>query len=117
MQPSCESRPQRSSRWFVSPNLEWLAVDANDESMQYIGDMPRLRFLGCQDTVAGDDGFVALSRSRTIEHIWGRRCHNLRGRGFVALSTMPALRSLSVSCMNVDDAALARYRTFPRSPS
>jgi hypothetical protein len=95
------------------PNLEWLAVDAKDESMGYIGDMPRLRFLGCQDTTAGDDGFVALSRSQTIEHIWGRRCHNLRGRGFVALSRMPALRSLSVSCLNVEDSALASLPNFP----
>src|SRR5262249_56863013 len=35
------------------PNLGWLAFDANDEAMQYIGQMPRLRFLGCQDTFTG----------------------------------------------------------------
>ena len=41
------------------PNLGWLAVDAKDDcTCHYIARMPRLRFLGCQDTVAGDDGFV-----------------------------------------------------------
>ena len=95
------------------PNLGWLAVDAKDESMPYIAEMPRLRFLGVQDTVAGDDGFVALSKSRTIETIWGRRCHNLRTRGFTALANMPALRALSVSCLNVEDAGIATLPTFP----
>lgn len=57
----------------------------------------------CQDTEASDDGFVALSRSRTLEHLWGRRCYNLRRRGFVALAEIPTLAYLSVSCRNVDD--------------
>jgi ankyrin repeat protein len=95
------------------PNLGWLAFDANDDAMRYIGAMPRLRFLGAQDTETTDDGWVALSASRTLEYIWGRRCYNLRGRGFAALSTMPALRALSVSCKNVDDAAIARLPQFP----
>jgi hypothetical protein len=95
------------------PNLGWLAVDATDAFMPYIARMPRLRFLGCQDTVAGDDGFVALSDSSTIEYIWGRRCHNLRTRGFTALARMPALRGLSVSCKNVDDAGVAALPGFP----
>jgi hypothetical protein len=95
------------------PHLGWLAVDARDDWMPYIAEMPQLRFLGAQDTVAGDDGFVALSRSRSIEYIWGRRCHNLRHRGFVALADMPALRSLSVSCLNVDDAGVSALPRFP----
>jgi hypothetical protein len=95
------------------PNLGWLAVDARDDWMPYIADMPRLRFLGVQDTAAGDDGFVALSTSRSIEHIWGRRCHNLRTRGFTALANMPALRALSVSCLNVGDDGLAALPDFP----
>jgi hypothetical protein len=95
------------------PNLGWLAVDATDDAMPYIARMPRLRFLGCQDTVAGDDGFVALSQSQSIEHIWGRRCHNLRTRGFAALSRLPALRGLSVSCKNVEDAGVAELPNFP----
>jgi hypothetical protein len=95
------------------PNLGWLAFDATDEAMPYIARMPRLRFLGCQDTVAGDDGFVELSQSQSIEYIWGRRCHNLRTRGFAALARMPALRGLSVSCKNVDDAGVAELPNFP----
>jgi hypothetical protein len=95
------------------PNLGWLAFDASDEAMAYIARMPRLRFLGCQDTAAGDDGFVSLSQSQSIEFIWGRRCHNLRTRGFAALARMPALRALSVSCKNVDDAGVAHLPSFP----
>jgi hypothetical protein len=96
------------------PHLGFLAFDAKDESMPYIAAMPHLRFLMCQDTEAGDDGFVSLSRSRSIEYIWGRRCHNLRSRGFTALADIPTLRALSVSCKNVDDAGLS---TLPRFPS
>jgi hypothetical protein len=95
------------------PHLGWLAVDAVDASMPYIAAMPHLRYLGCQDTTAGDAGFTALSRSRSIEYIWGRDCHNLRRAGFAALAEMPALRSLSVSCRNVDDAGLAALPRFP----
>jgi hypothetical protein len=95
------------------PHLGWLAVDARDDWMPYIAEMPRLRFLGAQDTAAGDDGFVALSKSRSIEYIWGRRCHNLRRRGFTALANMPALRGLSVSCLNVDDFGVSTLPGFP----
>lgn len=95
------------------PNLGWFSFDATDEAMPYIAAMPRLRYLGCQDTVAGDDGFVALSSSQSIEQIWGRRCHNLRTRGFLALGAMPALRGLSVSCKNVGDEGIAALPSFP----
>ncbi len=95
------------------PRLGWLAADAKDDWMPHIAAMPRLRFLGAQDTVAGDDGFAALGRSSSIEYIWGRRCHNLRRRGFIALSEMPRLRALSVSCLNVDDEGLATLPRFP----
>ena len=90
-----------------------LSVDAKDDWMPYLAQMPGLRYLGIQDTSAGDDGFVALSKSRSIEQIWGRRCHNLRTRGFMALADMPALRGLSVSCLNVDDSGIAALPTFP----
>ena len=95
------------------PNLGWLALDAADESMRYLAAMANLRFLMCQDTSAGDDGFVALSRSNSIEKIWGRRCYNLMARGFTALSQVPALRALSVSCKNVEDAGLSSLPRFP----
>jgi hypothetical protein len=95
------------------PHLAWLAFDAKDESMARIAALPHLRFLMCQDTAAGDDGFAALSRSQSIEHIWGRRCHNLQRRGFTALANMPALRYLSVSCKNVDDEGVSALPRFP----
>ena len=95
------------------PRLGWLAADAKDDWMAPIAALPRLRFLGAQDTVASDDGFVALGRSSSIEYIWGRRCHGLGRRGFLALSQMPALRALSVSCLNVDDEGLASLPRFP----
>jgi hypothetical protein len=96
------------------PNLGWLAIDATDASMPYVARMPRLRFLGCQDTVATDDGFMALSQSQSIEYIWGRRCHNLQTKGFAALARMPSLRGLSVSCKNVADSGVAELPRFPR---
>ncbi len=95
------------------PHLGFLAFDATDDAMPYIAAMPHLRCLMCQDTSAGDDGFVALGRSRSIEYIWGRRCHNLRSGGFAALAEIPTLRSLSVSCKNVDDAGLSALPRFP----
>jgi hypothetical protein len=97
----------------VLPHFSALSFDARDADMPYIAALPRLRHLVCQDTTAGDDGFSALGGSRSIEHIWGRRCHNLQRRGFVALSRIPTLRSLSVSCLNVDDAGLAALPGFP----
>ena len=95
------------------PNLGWLGVDAKDDWMFHIARMPKLRFLGAQDTTAGDDGFEALSESQSLEYIWGRRCHNLRRRGFMALSNLPRLRGLSVSCLNVDDVGVSSLPAFP----
>lgn len=95
------------------PHLGWLAFDARDDAMPHLAAMPHLRFLMCQDTPASDAGFEALSRSSSIEYLWGRRCHGLGRRGFEALSTMPALRALSVSCRNVDDAGVAALPRFP----
>ncbi len=98
------------------PNLGFLGCEGklcDDEAMRHIGAIPRLRMLMGQGTVATDHGFENLSRSRTLEYIWGRECPNLTGRGFAALSTMPALRGLAVSCKFVDDAALAVLPRFP----
>jgi hypothetical protein len=95
------------------PNLAWLGFDATDETMVPIAELPHLRMLMCQDTHAGDAGFAALSHSRTLEYLWGRRCYNLSGRGFAAMAHMPALRGLSVSCKNVDDSALSALPHFP----
>jgi hypothetical protein len=95
------------------PHFSALSFDAKDADMPYIAALPRLRHLVCQDTVAGDDGFSALGGSRSLEYLWGRRCHNLRRRGFQALANIPTLRSLSVSCLNVDDDGLAALPRFP----
>jgi hypothetical protein len=98
------------------PNLGFLGCQnelCNDEAMRHIAAIPRLRMLMGQGAVASDDGFAALSRSQTIEYIWGRECPNLGGRGFTALAAMPALRGMAVSCKNVDDAALSALPRFP----
>ncbi len=97
-------------------NLGYLGCQGqlcDDEAMRHIAALPHLRMLMGQGSVATDDGFTALSRSETIEHIWGRECPNLTGRGFAALASMPALAGLGVSCKNVDDASLATLPTFP----
>ena len=98
------------------PNLGYLGCQGelcNDEAMRHIAAIPGLRMLMGQGTVASDDGFVSLSRSRSIEYVWGRECPHLGGRGFTALATMPSLRGLAVSCKNVDDAALSALPRFP----
>jgi hypothetical protein len=98
------------------PNLLSLGADgalSDDAAMRHFAAIPRLRRLRAQGTVASDDGFESLSRSRTLQFLWGRECPNLGSRGFVALSGMPALRGLGVSCKNVDDAALATLPEFP----
>jgi hypothetical protein len=98
------------------PNLGFLGCQdelCNDEAMQHIAAIPRLRMLMGQGSVASDDGFLSLSRSQTIEYIWGRDCPNLGSRGFAALAHMPALKGLAVSCKNVDDVSLSALPRFP----
>jgi hypothetical protein len=98
------------------PRLGYLGCEGklcSDEAMKHISALPHLRMLMAQGTVASDDGFTALSRSRTLEYLWGRECPSLTGRGFRALSEMPALKGIAVSCKNVDDAALATLPEFP----
>jgi hypothetical protein len=97
-------------------HLGFLGCHSNhcdDEAMRHIAAMPRLRMLMGQGTVASDEGFAMLSRSSTIEYIWGRECPHLSGRGFAALAAMPALRGMALSCQNVDDDALAELPRFP----
>jgi hypothetical protein len=95
------------------PRLARLSAEATDAWMPGLAALPHLRFLGIQDTQASDEAWVQLARSRTIEKIWGRRCHGLRDDGFRALSRMPRLRGLSVSCLNVSDDAIAALPDFP----
>jgi hypothetical protein len=97
-------------------NLAYLGCQGelcDDDAMRHIAALPKLRMLMGQGTIASDEGFKSLSRSQTIEYIWGRECPGLKGPGFVALSRMPALRGLAVSCKFVDDAALASLPDFP----
>ena len=97
------------------PNLRSLACDGkicNDEAMRHIASIPRLLKLRAQESAATDEGFIALSRSATLEQFWGRHSPNLTGKGFVALSKMPALRALGTSCKNVDDKALSNLPQF-----
>ena len=98
------------------PHLGTLACDGalcDDTAMRHVAAMPHLRMLVAQGTVATDAGFSALSRSPTIEYLWGRECPSLRGRGFAALAEMPALKGLAVSCKFVDEASLAALPAFP----
>ncbi len=97
-------------------NLAYLGCQdalCDDDAMRHIAALPKLRMLMGQGAVATDEGFRYLSQSQTIEYIWGRECPNLTGTGFVALSRMPALKGLAVSCKFVDDAALASLPDFP----
>jgi len=98
-------------------NLMMLGADgrlSDDQAMEHMAAMPRLRKLRAQATVATDDGFEALSRSRTLESLWtGRDTINLTDRGFAALSRLASLRGLGVSCKNVTDEGLSRLPDFP----
>jgi len=98
------------------PNLQSLGADAqlsDDDAMRHFAAIPRLKKLRAQGTVATDDGFEALSRSQTLEQLWTRETPHLGSRGFLALSRMPALRTLGVSCQQVSDEALAAFSEFP----
>ena len=98
-------------------NLGFLAIDGDlcdDEALRRIGRLPQLRMLLAQGPAAGDEGFVGLSASPTLEYLWGRECPNLTGRGFAAMAAMPSLKGIAVSCQRVDDVALS---TLPRFPS
>jgi hypothetical protein len=85
----------------------------DDEAMRRIASIPNLRMLMGQGAVATDDGFEALSRSRSLEYFWGRDCPNLKSRGFAAMAAMPALRGLAVSLRQVHDTALSALPDFP----
>jgi hypothetical protein len=98
------------------PNLQSLGADgtlSDDEAMRHFVAIPRLRKLRAQGTVATDEGFESLGRSSTLEQLWTRETPHLGDRGFLALSRMPALRSLGVSCKQVSDEALAAFPEFP----
>ena len=97
-------------------NLVYLGCQGelcDDDAMRHIAALPTLRMLMGQGAVATDEGFRSLGRSKTIEYFWGRECPNFKGPGFEALSNMPTLKGLAVSCKLVEDAALASLPDFP----
>jgi hypothetical protein len=104
------------ARLVPMPNLGSIGADGaltDDIVFGHLARMPRLRRLRAQDTHATDDGFVALSQSRSLEGIWcGRDEIALGNRGFAALSTIPTLRNLGVSCGKVDDTGLSALPRF-----
>lgn len=98
------------------PNLTSLGCDgklSDDGAMGHIAALPRLERLRAQESVATDDGWEALSRSRTLQFLWGRVCPHFGDRGFLALSKLPTLRGIGIGCANVSDEALARLPDFP----
>lgn len=98
------------------PNLGSLGCDgelATNVSFRHIAAIPRLRRLRAQEAVATDEGFEALSHSKTLEYIWGRECSHFGSRGFVALSKLPKLRGFGIGCQRVDDTALSTLPSFP----
>lgn len=98
-------------------HLAWLGCTSrlcDDEAMRRVARIPGLRFLMCQDTIAGDDGFGAVAESSSIEFIWGRRSNNLTAAGFARLSGMPQLRGLAVGCRNVGERGLQMLPDFER---
>ena len=63
------------------PNLTALGADgrlADDRALAHIAAIPRLRRLRIQEAVASEAGFEALSRSASLESLWGRDCPNSR---------------------------------------
>jgi hypothetical protein len=97
------------------PRLEVFGIDGDqcgDEAMRQIASIPRLRQLQAQGAIAGDAGWKALSRSQTLEYIWGRECPNFGSRGFTALADLPSLRGMGISCKQVEDSALAALPRF-----
>ena len=96
------------------PRLEVFGIDGDQcgaEALRQIAAIPRLRQLQAQGATAGDAGWRALSRSQTLEYIWGRECPNFGNRGFTALADMPSLRGMAISCKLLEDSVLA---TLPR---
>jgi hypothetical protein len=97
------------------PMLEVFGIDGDqcgDEAMVQIARIPRLRQLQAQGAVAGDAGWRALSRSQTLEYLWGRECPNFGSAGFRALAELPRLRGMGISCKLVDDESLASLPRF-----
>jgi hypothetical protein len=107
--------PQGLEPLRLLPRLEIFGIDGEqcgDETMKQLAAIPRLRQLQAQGAVAGDAGWEALSRSKTLEYIWGRECPNFGNRAFRALAELPSLRGFGISCKHVEDTTLALLPRF-----
>ena len=80
---------------------------ATDAVLEGVAAIPRLRALHCQDIASGDEGFIALGRSITLERLGARFCHRLTDRGFAALAALPRLQALGIGGSRLTDAAWA----------
>jgi hypothetical protein len=96
-------------------DLFWHATEITTDGYGVLARLPNLESLGCDEELCDDRamGYIALSGSASIEDFWGREAPYLTGKGFVALSEMRSLKTLGVSCKNVDDEALSRLPRFP----
>ena len=75
-------------------------------------EVSNLRQLFMSHSVAGDDGFTALSRHPRLEGLGAQHCQNLRDRGFAALSRLPKLRNLFISSRFMHDQMIAPMAEF-----
>jgi hypothetical protein len=86
---------------------------ATDDVLVAIAAIPRLRWLHCQDPVAGDEGFIALGKCTSLENIASRVCRRMTDRGFAAIARLPHLRSLALGGPRISDAAMAHLADAP----
>jgi len=86
---------------------------ATDDVLGEIADIPRLRWLHCQDPVSGDHGFVALGRCPTLESIASRVCRWMTDLGFAAIAHLPRLHRLALGGPLISDAAMAHLADAP----
>jgi len=109
--------PEGFGHLIHMPHLGSLGADGaltDNTVFGHLGRLPRLLRLRAQGTHATDAGFVALSKSRTLEGLWcGKDDISLGSLGFAALATLPSLRGMGVNCSRVDDAGLAALPRFP----
>ena len=80
---------------------------ATDDVLREIAAIPRLRWLHCQDIVSGDDGFIALGKTSTLETLAARFCSRITNRGFEAIARLPRLTALSLGGPHLGEDAVA----------
>jgi hypothetical protein len=86
---------------------------ATDAALAEIAAIPRLRWLHCQDPVAGDEGFAALAECTTLENVASRVCRQMTDRGFAAIARLPRLQRLALGGPRISDAAMSHLADAP----